>query len=139
MVIIMIVEIQKEFFSIDQCMENPTKLYIFGDNVRRVGRAGQAVIRDCRNSYGIATKLLPSVNSNAFFRDNSDYHKKIIEDDLTNLRSLTTKYDIVTFPRDGIGTGLSQMPHKCPSLFRFLSIRLYEIFGIKLTYSGFSS
>ena len=39
--------------------KNRNKLFVFGDNCLRKGKAGQAIIRDQPNSAGIATKVLP--------------------------------------------------------------------------------
>ena len=55
------VEIQK-IFSVEDCNNNPNKIYIFGDNLCGVGKGGQAIIRDCVNVFGIPTKRTPSMN-----------------------------------------------------------------------------
>jgi hypothetical protein len=112
--------VQKEYFSIEQCSKNPNFLYVFGDNTLRVGKAGQAQIRDCPNSIGICTKRLPSISEEAYFTDSkSDW--EIIKRDLDNLRQVSGSYDRIIFPYDGLGTGLSDMPNKCPKLFLGLS------------------
>jgi len=43
-------------------------MYIFGDNTYRVGKSGQAIIRDENNAFGIVTKVAPSNDTNAFFQ-----------------------------------------------------------------------
>ena len=72
------VEIQK-IFSVEDCNNNPNKIYIFGDNLCSVGKGGQAVIRDCNNVFGIPTKRTPSMDSNAFFSDNFDEYRDLPE------------------------------------------------------------
>ena len=39
------IEIQK-IFSVEDCNNNPNKIYIFGDNLCGVGKGGQAIIRE---------------------------------------------------------------------------------------------
>ena len=62
------IEVQ-ELYSVKDCLDNPHKLYIFGDNLIGVGKGGQAIIRDCPNTFGIPTKRLPHRENNAFFSD----------------------------------------------------------------------
>ena len=126
------VEIQKDWFSTSQCKANPNKLYIFGDNLRRVGKGGQAIIRDEKNAFGIATKRLPSMSIDAFFKDRDDEYIVVFQD-ITDLQNLieTGEYDTVVFPRDGLGTGLSRMPEKSPKLFKEMNELISKIFGIE--------
>lgn len=37
---------------------------------------------------------------------------------------------IAYFPEHGLGTGLSEMPNRCPLLFKRMNEVLYERFGI---------
>ena len=71
-------EIQ-DYFTEEDCNNNPNKLYIFGDNMTYTGTGGQAIIRYCTNSYGIPTKRLPSMSDNAFFSDKQDEINKVME------------------------------------------------------------
>lgn len=132
------VEIQEEWYSPKQCQENPNKIYIFGDNSIFKGKAGQANIRNCTNSFGIPTKRFPTMEANAFMRDTpKDYEyinvefktlKKIIENKM---------YDTIVFPKDGLGTGLAKMPETSPKLFQALCDKLEKKFEIKMTKDGF--
>ncbi len=127
------IEVQKVWYSEKMCLENPTKLYIFGDNTLRKGYAGQAQIRHCQNSYGIVTKTNPGLNINDFFTDNKLIDKIAIDDDIEMLvQYLNSPGSIqtVVFPGDGLGTGLSDMQNKCPELLKHLNKRLFDIFGI---------
>lgn len=118
------IEIQKEWFSLKQCLENPNKLYVFGDNMIRRGKGGQASIRDAKNSIGLATKRLPSMSMDSFFSDREDEFC-IVEEDIDKILSEMQKdlrYDTLVLPFDGLGTGLSQMPEKSPELFEHMVI-----------------
>lgn len=101
---------------------NPDVLYVFGDNVRRVGMGGQAgEMRGEPNAIGIATKWLPTMDEMAFFCD-GDYDRiaKIIDEDFNPLYAAVEKGKTVIFPSDGIGTGLSEMPTRCPQLYKLV-------------------
>ena len=54
--------IQQEWYTVEECLKHPKTLYIFGDNILRIGNGGQAVIRNIPNSFGIATKRTPSMD-----------------------------------------------------------------------------
>jgi len=125
--------IQKEWYSIEQCKNNPNTLYIFGDNFMRVGKAGQAQIRDCQNTFGIATKWSPSNRDDAFFSDNIECENIISNDIQILLNYLKNSNTIkVVFPADGLGTGLSNLQKKAPGILLFLNNKIKKMFNIKL-------
>jgi len=125
------VEIQEEWFSVAQCKANKNKLYVFGDNLIRAGKGGQATIRDAQNSFGIATKRLPTMQHNAFFRDRDDEFIAVMQDILNLQNELdSSKYDTVVFPKDGLGTGLSRMPETSPKIFKEMNDLISQVFGI---------
>ncbi len=121
--------VQKEWYSVEQCMTNPLNLYIFGDNTKRVGKGGQAQIRNCSNSFGIATKLAPSMDSNSFFKDDIE-SLEFVEKDIKQLLQTMKDYKNVVFPYDQLGSGLSDMPNKCPLLYRRLNRMLNKYFKV---------
>ena len=127
------VEIQEDWYSLDQCKKNPNKLYVFGDNTKRVGKGGQAGIRDASNSIGIATKRLPTMDENGFFSDQPD-EARIIFEDIYNLLYTFSKFDdlfdTIVLPADGLGTGLSQMPKRSPKLFNWMNDTLSAVLNI---------
>jgi len=127
----MIFRKQKEWFSLKQCIENPDKLYIFGDNTLRKGTGGQAQIRHCDNSFGICTKWAPTTADGAYFSDTINC-LEIVERDISELIKLskTDKYKEIIFPLDGLGSGLSKMPQKCPLLYRRMNKLLNKHFNI---------
>jgi hypothetical protein len=122
---------QKEWFSIQQCLENPNKLYIFGDNTFRDGTGGQAQIRNCDNSFGICTKWAPNTSDGAYFIDSINC-LEIVEKDISELLKFKrgNMYTEIIFPWDGLGSGLSKMPEKCPLLYRRLNKLLEKHFNI---------
>jgi hypothetical protein len=92
--------------------------FVFGDNCMRVGKAGQAVIRDLPNAFGIPTKYAPSSNFAAFFRDNDSVAWEIIDEHLIDLERLLIEGHDVWFPSKGIGTGLAGWQELAPKLLK---------------------
>ncbi len=121
------------YFSVDGCRAVPEAVFVFGDNLERVGKGGQAVIRDCPNAVGLASKIAPRDDDDAFFSDGA---AAAFEDELrrfdgmvgSRLRAGAT----VWWPADGIGTGLSAMPERAPGLYARMcrySRQLFEDHG----------
>lgn len=112
---------QHRIYRID-LRNNPDVLYVFGDNVERVGLGGQAgEMRGEPNAIGVATKWTPAMNDRAFFTD-AEYEmtKSIIAHDMKPLLDAAMLQKPIVFPADGIGTGLSEMPSRCPKLYQYI-------------------
>jgi len=125
------VEIQEEWYSLEQCKNNPDKLYVFGDNTIRKGNGGQASIRNAINSIGIATKRLPSSNKHSYFEDNYEEYEIIAEDiEKVIVEYKVGEYKTLVLPQDGLGTGLSEMPQRAPDLFNWMNGVLSEVLNI---------
>jgi hypothetical protein len=58
--------VTKEFLD-----ENPNAVFVFGDNVRRVGYGGGAGLRDHPQTYGFITKKNPDNMDESFYRPES--------------------------------------------------------------------
>lgn len=134
------VEIDAHWFSVEKCETNPNKLYIFGDNLMRVGMAGQAQIRKCYNATGIATKRMPTMEDKAFFNDNdfenlkNELNREIVK--IKGRLQNDKNFDTIVFPVDGLGTGLSQLPEKAPKLYKYLCTLLRDEFNIETLQNG---
>ena len=125
--------VQEAWYSIEQCRANPRSIYVFGDNLLRVGEAGQASIRSCNNAIGIATKKKPSMLESSFFSDKEyDKLEPFLKKEIDKIVSImfSDNLDTLVFPIDGLGTGLSKLPQKAPKVFLALSALLYKTFGI---------
>lgn len=97
---------------------NPNVLYVFGDNLKRQGLAGQArEMRGEPNAIGLPTKRQPSE-----FLSDSDLpaiQRAISLDQFTLEQKLAWKREIVIWPLDGIGTGLAQLRQRAPLIHQF--------------------
>lgn len=101
---------------------NRNLTYVFGDNLQRWGNKGQAQhMRGEPNAIGVVTKWKPSLEADSFFSD-QDFDKAIqaMKPDLTIIYEKLSKKEIVVWPLDGIGTGLSMLPIKAPKIWEEL-------------------
>lgn len=108
---------------------NPHVLYLFGDNVQRVGMGGQArEMRGEPNAIGVATKWTPGVDPSAYVFD-KDYDRivSIIEEDFKPLIKHVAEGNLAVFPSDGIGTGLALLTVNAPNVLDYIEERLAYI------------
>ena len=108
------------------------KIFIFGDNDLRIGRGGQAIIRDMNNTIGIRTKKAPNNNYNSFYSDD-EYDQNIIKikEDIDKILDKIKEGYIIVFSSGGYGTGLSRLREKAPKTFKYLCDELFDIFNFK--------
>jgi hypothetical protein len=116
-----------EEYSIRLLRDSPDKIFVFGDNMKRYGKGGQAIIRDEHNSFGIATKRYPSKDNRAYFSDKPDELDTMMGD-LRSLHKLA-RGSVVVFPAWGIGTGLAMLERKSPLIWNELCNILLDHFG----------
>jgi len=114
-------------YSDSEVKANPDKIYVFGDNTDRKGTGGQATIRNNPNAFGIATKVHPTNNSDAFMSDKDlESNKKVIDSDI---QKILDQNKLLVFPKDGFGTGLAKLKEKAPQTYKYLKDKLLEKFG----------
>lgn len=96
---------------------NPEFIFVFGDNLQRWGKGGQAIIRDEPNTCGLATKASPA----EFFTDDCF---GVIEHEIEVIFGLAqTNMVVIPFTdKVELGTGLSELPTRAPALYELLSL-----------------
>lgn len=101
---------------------NKDKVYVFGDNNARVGKGGQAVIRDLVNTHGIRTKKGPNNRLVSFYSD-GEYESNIskIDEDILSLKEKALQGKTIVFSSGGYGTGLSKLPKYAPKTLEYLN------------------
>ena len=116
-----------KFWTIKDVRKNKTHLYVFGDNDKRTGKGGQAIIRYEPNAVGIPTKKYPSYNNNAYYYD-TEYEENIKKIDVALFNVLREfidgKYDKLVIPKDGFGTGLAKLPINAPKTHKYLKTKI---------------
>ena len=118
-----------EYWRKSDVIKNPSWLFVFGDNIRRQGCKGQAIIRHFNNSVGIATKIDRFSYDGCYFSDlNIKKNIKIIETDIEYMGFMFDygKYDSLVFSSYGLGTGLARLEEKAPNTYLFLKLKLLE-------------
>jgi len=104
-------------------------LFVYGDNDIQKGKGGQAIIRNFPNTIGIPTKKLPWQKPGAYYSDD-EFHENMqkITLALEKVIKKSRNYEIVYFPKDGLGTGLAHMEKECPLTFQALNKLLKPIY-----------
>lgn len=121
-----------DMFTEEIVKANPNKLFVFGDNMLRYGKGGQAIIRDLPNTLGIVTKKSPNNDDAAYFSDADDIEE--MNEMLQDIRKLylisrCNVFTHIVFPSKGIGTGRARMKSKSPMLYKMMKNKLETYFG----------
>jgi predicted NAD-dependent protein-ADP-ribosyltransferase YbiA (DUF1768 family) len=101
----------------------PDVLFVFGDNLRRVGMGGQAAeMRGEPNAVGIPTKIAPSMAPDAFFTD-ADLSKALdaFAEAFARLEAHLRAGGTIVVPEAGIGTGRAQLEQRAPTIHAVLT------------------
>lgn len=116
-------------YSVNLVRANPHLLFVFGDNCKRYGKGGQAIIRDEPNTLGICTKYSPTRDPEAYFRDTQE-ELEIVKNDFKRLRREmeSGKYSGVVIPLDGIGTGLAELSTRAPKVLDYINNLINDLF-----------
>jgi len=113
-----------DFITRQHIRDNPTTLFLFGDNVSEAGMGGMAKeFRGEPNTHGIPTKWLPSMFDGAFFED-KDYPRicfLIAEQSQTIVKLMDGHNLQFLHIPNGIGEGLAEMDRRAPKSFAFLT------------------
>ena len=119
-----------ELFSIKNSKNNPTKLYVFGENFQQQGTdypgGGQACIRGTENAFGFCT-----LNAIGDYWTDKKYVDNInqVEKDIKALHKMAEDFDTIVFPKYGLGTGRAFCQKNCPKTFVYICRRLIDEFG----------
>ena len=111
-------------YNIAMVIDQRHKLFVYGDNLKRIGNAGQAIIRGCENAVGLPTKRAPCMTESCFFTD-ADLAVviKAASSDIDTLFLAAGHNVTIVWPKDGIGTGLAQLPQRAPKIKQFYDLQ----------------
>jgi len=100
----------------------PNTLFVFGDNIARIGKGGQAKeLRGEPNAVGIPTKFYPAKDESSYFSDGClEEVQRPIALALTRLFMHAARGGDVVWPADGIGTGLAELPQRAPLIWDYI-------------------
>lgn len=112
--------------------QNPLSnvLYVYGDNVKRVGMGGQAgEMRRQPNAVGIATKYTPD----EFFGEEAadiEAQRRVIDRDMKPLFAHAVAGGIIVWPADGIGTKLAGLAIYAPTTLAYIESKLAALIRV---------
>lgn len=117
--------LRQKWVTREDLKSNRDRLYVFGDNMVRTGRGGQAAaMRGEPNSFGIPTKWHPNNFPSAFFKEDQFTPDGILwwtlEGAFTHLTEVLSDGHTVVIPTDGLGTGLSRLPEFAPTIASYI-------------------
>lgn len=105
----------------DFVRKHPHAIFVFGDNTHRTGSRGQAgEMRGEPNAIGVATKFAPGRAPGDYFEDDHWASRKALNDDIDLVQAAFNAGKTIYVPRDGLGTGLSELPQRAPGLYGLL-------------------
>ena len=84
---------------------NPNLIFVFGDNLKRVGRGGAAILRDHPQSYGFITKKAPTHNDQDYYKP--EEYRIVFLEECAKLRQEMVKSLDRTFIVSAVGAGLA--------------------------------
>lgn len=119
-------------YSVELCRSHPEVKFVFGDNTRRFGKGGQAIIRSEPNALGVATKRYPSMDPTAFFRDGEPDALQAVLNDIENVwHFLDDGHDIVIPVLDtgkvSLGCGLAKLDQLAPNIYGTIQMHVDEM------------
>ncbi len=113
---------------------NRDTLFVFGDNMIHRGFGGQAKeMRGEPNAIGIPTKWLPDTTSISYF-SNFDLQNAQIRGEINRnfdkLEAHLRANNDIVLPKNGIGTGLSQLETRAPKILEYIELRIRKLYQI---------
>lgn len=106
----------------DMLRAEPEAIFVFGDNAQRIGMGGQAgAMRGEPNALGVATKFAPGIADADFYTEGNLRAIATVLDDLSLVGRQIAEGRTVYAPRDGLGTGLSELPARAPSIANLIT------------------
>jgi hypothetical protein len=123
-----------EWYTKPLLLTHKDKYFVFGDNYARKGLGGQAkVCRGFPNTIGIITKKYPSYSFESYYYEiEFGIWLEHAMGDLAKVQDYLEQGMTVVYPQEGVGTGLSQLPQKAPSIYNYIEKffnRMKETYG----------
>jgi hypothetical protein len=85
--------------------ENPSAIFVYGDNLQKFGKGGAAFLRDHPQAIGFITKKFPDNNDGSFYRP--EEYKDIFTEELNKLENFIKENNQKTFFISKLGSGLA--------------------------------
>lgn len=116
------------FWTVDDVKNNRHCLFVYGDNDAKIGRGGQAIIRDEKNTIGIPTKKYPARQVYSYYTDTElETNKFKIDSAILNIIQNSKGYQYIVLPSERFGSGLSELPTRAPMTYKYLQMRVSQL------------
>ena len=89
--------------------ENRNHIFVFGDNTKREGRGGAAILRDEPNTWGFVTKIMPTHDAGSYYTP--EQYDKVYEVQIKRLKKEIEKNPDKLFLITRLGAGLANKYH----------------------------
>lgn len=115
----------------EMVQQDRSSLFVFGDNMIGRGLKGQAAaMRGEPNVVGVPTKWRPERGESAYFKDSDiddpDVRHAIMEA-FEKMRQALNAGRNVVIPKDGLGTGLAELPTRAPRIHVWIENTIAEL------------
>lgn len=101
-------------------------IWVFGDNISRIGSGGQAIIRDEPNTFGLVTKRNPDHKPGSYMTGTPEDYEAVASD-LDRLHQLISTGASIVFPSSGLGTGLARLQTTAPDLLAYIDSEVSKL------------
>lgn len=125
------------WYTPELCVAHPKKCFVFGDNLRRFGMGGQAIIRNNLNTYGIATKRKPSRDESAYFSEASVSDLDDVLEDIEGLWQRLRDYPdeeiVIPVTKDGrisLGLDRAELKQRAPTIYDTIVMHIEEMANV---------
>lgn len=88
---------------------HPNEIFVFGDNTKRVGKGGAAILRDCKNTYGFVTKKLPTHDKTSHYTIGEYF--PVFDAEVIKLKAEISRHPERTYLISKLGAGLANYYH----------------------------
>ncbi|UIS25256.1 hypothetical protein [Erythrobacter phage vB_EliS-L02] len=120
------------WYTSELCQEHPNKFFVFGDNTKRIGMGGQAIIRREPNALGVATKRYPAMSELSFFSEDSSADMEFVLDDLAEVWEHLNDGATVVIPvtpegKPTLGLERAELRKRAPSIYEAICRHVSEM------------
>lgn len=110
----------------------PNLTFVFGDNLLRFGKGGQAIIRDEPNAFGVPTKRKPAMTPGSFFKEGSEEDMDAVLATIGELWELLRGDHSVVIPvtengEISLGLERAELKVRAPSIHRAITTHVEEM------------
>lgn len=94
-----------ELITAEWLRDHRDHIFVFGDNMKRIGKGGAAALRGEINTYGFITKKYPNNEDTSFF--SLEEYLPIYETEIETLKEILSANPEVTYIISRVGAGLA--------------------------------